>query len=235
MIGRTSFSLPMSKRAPWSCRASTAGCGPGPCGISSSAGSVTTASTITLTASASDNVGVTKVEFWVDGALSGSATASPWQWALDSTKLTNGSHSLVVKAFDAAGNVGTSGAVGFTVSNTTTVFMSEKESNGTVASANGVSAGITKITGTMGSTTDKDFFAVPLKAGQTLSVSMTGPNDYDLYLVNASGTQLAASENSNSTESVSYKAASATTVYIKVISYSGSSTTQVYTLTLSVK
>ena len=130
------------------------------------------------------------------GGKRGSATASPWQWALDSTKLTNGSHSLVVKAFDAAGNVGTSGAVGFTVSNTTTVFMSEKESNGTVASANGVSAGITKITGTMGSTTDKDFFAVPLKAGQTLTVSMTGPNDYDLYLVNASGTQLAASENS---------------------------------------
>lgn len=194
-----------------------------------------TSGTVTLSATATDNVGVTKVEFWVDGALSGSATASPWQWALDSTKLTNGSHSLVVKAFDAAGNVGTSGAVGFTVSNTTTVFMSEKESNGTVASANGVSAGITKITGTMGSRTDKDFFAVPLKAGQTLSVSMTGPNDYDLYLVNASGTQLAASENSNSTESVSYKAASATTVYIKVISYSGSSTTQVYTLTLSVK
>ena len=54
----------------------------------------------------------------------------------------------------------------------------------------GVSAGITAITGTMGSRTDKDFVWFP-EGRQTLSVSMTGPNDHaSLYLVNASGTQL---------------------------------------------
>jgi hypothetical protein len=79
-----------------------------------------TAGTITLSATASDNVGVTKVEFYVDGALKGTDTASPYTMSLDSTTLANGSHSLTVKAYDAAGNVGTSAAVAFSVSNTST-------------------------------------------------------------------------------------------------------------------
>ena len=77
-----------------------------------------TSGTITLSATASDNVGVTKVEFYVDGALKGSDTTSPYSMTLNSTTLSNGSHSLVAKAYDAAGNVGTSTTVSFTVSNT---------------------------------------------------------------------------------------------------------------------
>ena len=64
--------------------------------------------TITLSAAASDNVGVTKVEFYVDGVLKGSDTATPYSMTLASSTLANGSHSLVAKAYDAAGNVGTS-------------------------------------------------------------------------------------------------------------------------------
>ena len=75
--------------------------------------------TITLSATASDNVGVSKVEFYVDGVLKGSDTTSPYSMTLDSTTLTNASHTLVAKAYDAAGNVGTSTSVAFTVSNTT--------------------------------------------------------------------------------------------------------------------
>jgi len=78
-----------------------------------------TSGTVTFTATASDNVGVTKVEFYVDGALKGTDTATPWTLSFDSTTLTNGSHNLVAKAYDAAGNVGTSTTVSFTVSNTT--------------------------------------------------------------------------------------------------------------------
>jgi hypothetical protein len=74
---------------------------------------------ITLSANATDNVGVTKVEFYVDNALKSTLTAAPYQAALDSTKLANGSHSLVGKAYDAAGNVGTSSTVSFSVSNST--------------------------------------------------------------------------------------------------------------------
>jgi hypothetical protein len=76
--------------------------------------------TITLSASASDNVGVTKVEFYVDGALKGTDTTSAYSVTLDSTTLANGTHTLTAKAYDAAGNVATSSAVSFSVSNTTT-------------------------------------------------------------------------------------------------------------------
>lgn len=76
------------------------------------------AGSIKLNATATDNVGVTKVEFYVDGNLAGSSTASPYSLAYDSTKLSKGSHSLVSKAYDAANNIGTSSAVAFNVDNT---------------------------------------------------------------------------------------------------------------------
>jgi hypothetical protein len=75
--------------------------------------------TISFSASASDNVGVTKVEFYVDGTLKATDTSSPYSASLDSTTLADGSHSLVAKAYDAAGNVGTSSTVSFSVSNGT--------------------------------------------------------------------------------------------------------------------
>ncbi len=78
-----------------------------------------TTGTITFSATASDNVGVSKVEFYVDGALKGTDTASPYSMTFNSTTLTNGSHTLTAKAYDAAGNVGTSTAVSFSVSNST--------------------------------------------------------------------------------------------------------------------
>ncbi|GAB3101817.1 Ig-like domain-containing protein [Lysobacter terrae] len=94
--------------------------------------------TITFSASASDNVGVSKVEFYVDGLLQGSDTAAPYSMTLDSTTLANGSHNLTAKAFDAAGNSTVSTAVPFTVSNSTadttppTVSASESGTSGTI-------------------------------------------------------------------------------------------------------
>lgn len=73
--------------------------------------------TISLNATASDNVGVSRVDFLVDGALKGSDSSSPYALGLDSTSLSNGTHSLIARAFDAAGNSGDSGAVSFSVSN----------------------------------------------------------------------------------------------------------------------
>jgi len=77
--------------------------------------------TTSVTASASDNVGVTKVEFYLDGVLKSTDTTSPYSWSWDTTTATNGSHTLTSKAYDAALNVGTSAAVGVTVSNGTPV------------------------------------------------------------------------------------------------------------------
>lgn len=84
-----------------------------------SASSSGNSGTITLNANASDNVGVTKVEFYVDGALKDTDTASPWSYGFNSTGVSNGTHVLTAKAFDAAGNSALSSAVNFSVNNTT--------------------------------------------------------------------------------------------------------------------
>src|SRR3954464_6195243 len=79
--------------------------------ITAPAAGATVSGTTTVSASASDNVGVTKVEFYLDGALQATDTTSPYSWSWNTTGTTNGSHSLTSKAYDAALNAGTSPAV----------------------------------------------------------------------------------------------------------------------------
>jgi thermitase len=64
----------------------------------------TVAGTTTVTASATDNVGVTKVDLMVDGALYASLNAAPYAFAWNTSPLSNGAHTLQVVATDAAGN-----------------------------------------------------------------------------------------------------------------------------------
>src|SRR5205807_1641331 len=85
--------------------------------ISAPADGQTVSGTISLQASAADNVGVTKVSYYVDGAFKGSAAAAPYSLSLDTSALANGSHYVQAVANDAAGNVGASAAVSFTVNN----------------------------------------------------------------------------------------------------------------------
>jgi len=69
---------------------------------------------------ASDNVGVVKVELYVNGQLTATDTQSPFAFAWDSTTKADGSYNLSVQALDAAGNRGTSPTVTVTVGNDTT-------------------------------------------------------------------------------------------------------------------
>ncbi len=84
-------------------------------------GATVSGTSVSIIASASDNIGIQRVEFYLAGSLIGSVTASPYQIRWDSTKTTNGSHSFSVKAYDAAGNVGQSAAVSLNVSNSADV------------------------------------------------------------------------------------------------------------------
>lgn len=78
----------------------------------------TVSGTVTVTASASDNVGVVGVQFMLDGAnLGAEVSTSPYSVVWDTTGVANGSHTIVAKARDAAANVGTSSPVVVTVSN----------------------------------------------------------------------------------------------------------------------
>lgn len=87
--------------------------------VTSPADGSTVSGTTLVTASASDDVGVSKVEFYLDGVLQSSDTSSPYEWSWDTTSVANGAYALTSKAYDAAGNSGTSAAVNVNVSNET--------------------------------------------------------------------------------------------------------------------
>jgi Concanavalin A-like lectin/glucanases superfamily/Bacterial Ig domain len=74
--------------------------------------------TISVSANATDNVGVVGVQFKLDGnSLSTEITAAPFSTSWNTTTIANGVHTLTAVARDAAGNVATSSAVSVTVNN----------------------------------------------------------------------------------------------------------------------
>ncbi len=75
----------------------------------------TVSGVVAVSAAASDNVGVTKVDFYLDGVLQTSDTTAPYGWSWDSTLAASGSHSLSAIAYDAAGNAGQSALVTVTL------------------------------------------------------------------------------------------------------------------------
>ena len=77
--------------------------------------------TVTISANASDDVGVTQVAFFVDGAQVGVDTngADGWSVAWNTATVANGARTLTARASDGSGNTTTSGTVGVTVDNGT--------------------------------------------------------------------------------------------------------------------
>jgi hypothetical protein len=76
--------------------------------------------TATVAASASDDVGLAKVEFLVGGSVKRTVTAAPYSWAWDTTTVADGSHSVAARAVDLAGNASTSASIAVTVKNNDT-------------------------------------------------------------------------------------------------------------------
>jgi len=66
---------------------------------------------LSITASASDNVGVARLELHVDGRLLGSVSGASATFVWNTTKVAAGAHTLQAFATDAAGNVGASPVV----------------------------------------------------------------------------------------------------------------------------
>jgi Bacterial Ig domain/Chitobiase/beta-hexosaminidase C-terminal domain len=77
---------------------------------------------VTLTATATDNIGVDHVDFLVDGSVVGTASSSPYSVSWNSGSVTNGSHSITARAVDTAGNSATSAANAVTVINGTNLL-----------------------------------------------------------------------------------------------------------------
>lgn len=85
--------------------------------ITAPANGATVSGATDVTASATDNVGVTSVEFYLDNVLQSTDMTSPYAWSWNTAASADGTHSLTSKAWDAAGNFGTSAAVTVTVNN----------------------------------------------------------------------------------------------------------------------
>src|SRR4029453_16600990 len=101
--------------------------------ITTPANGVTVSNTITISASASDNVAVASVQFQIDGANFGAPdTAAPYSVSWTTTTATDASHTITAVASDAAGNSRTSMAVTVNIANDIT-----PPSVSTTAPANG--------------------------------------------------------------------------------------------------
>lgn len=88
--------------------------------LTSPAAGATISGTVALSATATDNVGVTKVEFYVDNVVKATVTtgaANVFTSSLSTSSLTNASHVVLAKAYDAAGNIQLSPANTVTVNN----------------------------------------------------------------------------------------------------------------------
>jgi len=84
--------------------------------ITSPTSGASVSGSVSLTASASDASGISKVVFYRDAAvLLGTATASPYAVSWDSSTVSAGAHTLYAVATDNASNTGTSASVGITV------------------------------------------------------------------------------------------------------------------------
>ena len=88
--------------------------------ITAPTGSAPLSGTVTISANASDNVGVSGVTFLVDNVVVGGGedTTSPYSVSWDSTTVPNGVHTILARARDTSGNTGESLPVSVTVSNT---------------------------------------------------------------------------------------------------------------------
>jgi hypothetical protein len=81
-------------------------------------GTTVSGTTVSVSANAADNVGVSGVQFKLDGVnLGAEDTVSPYTTTWNTTTASNASHTLTAVARDAAGNTATAATVTVTVSN----------------------------------------------------------------------------------------------------------------------
>jgi len=85
--------------------------------ITTPTGTATISGTVQVAAAASDNVAVSRVDFYLNSALRASVNAAPYSFSWDTTADANGAYSLSCKAYDSAGNVGTAASITVAVNN----------------------------------------------------------------------------------------------------------------------
>lgn len=85
--------------------------------ITSPADGSTLGGQATVSVSATDDVGVSKVELYINGALYLTDNTEPYSFFWDTTNYADGAYNLVARAYDPSGNVGQSNGITVYVSN----------------------------------------------------------------------------------------------------------------------
>lgn len=120
---------------------------------------------VSIAATASDDIGVTKVEFYERYTLLGSISSPPY--VLNWVTTWNGTGTLIAKAYDATGNVGTSTSVVVTVDNQAPGVVIDNPVNGSVLEG--------PITLTARASDNREVVRVEFYDGTTLLGSVTAP------------------------------------------------------------
>ena len=122
----------------------------------------------------SDNVGVARAEFYVNGSKVATDESGPFAFAWDTSTYGDGTYTLVAKAYDAAGNVGTSPSVSVSIGNDSTAP--------TLSSFNltdGMTVSPTRQTVSVSATDNQGVFKISLVIdGKEVAVSYGGSLSY---------------------------------------------------------
>lgn len=183
--------------------------------ITAPASGATVKGTVTISATASDNVGVSSVQFTVDGSNLGSALsgAGPYTYSWDTTTVADGAHTIGAVASDTAGNTATASA-SITLSNSTTGLVISG------VTVSGVSASGATITWTTNTASNSEVAYGPTTAyGQTAgpvastvtshSLTLSGLLSGTLYHYQAMSTD--GTGNSTTSADLTFTTASVTT------------------------
>ena len=176
--------------------------------------------TTPVDATASDaTTTVREVRFYLDGTLQKAVAAAPYVWNWDTTKSSQGWHSVVARAYDAAGNEGASSTVSVEVQNATVPQPVSETFTGAV--------GFSKR-----ATTASHVISVGAAGAISASLTWGGRADLDLYLYSPGGALLASATARSRTgpETISAQATGAGTYTLKVVAASGKAN---YTLTVT--
>ena len=104
--------------------------------------------------------------------------------------------------------------------------IAEVEPNNSRAASQLISTDNTTVNGTIGSTSDNDYYRVTLPAGATLvsTLAPNAPSDYDLYVYNSNGALIGSSERGTGavdTVCVTNTGTGALVRYVRVVCWSG--------------
>ena len=147
----------------------------------------TVSGTVSITATASDNVGVASVQYQLGGTnLSGVLTTVPYTFSWNTTTLANGPYTLTAIAKDAANNTGTSVPVSVTVNNPPPVISSFTASPATI-----LAGGSSTLSWSVTNATSLSISGIGTVTGTSKSVSPTQTTTYTLTATNISGSSTA--------------------------------------------